>query len=241
MVKAKKFWNMKRANKTGEIYIYGDIVSYKWDDSDVTAKSFKDDLDALGDIDTLNIYINSAGGSVFQGQAIYSILKRHKAHKNVYIDGIAASIASVIAMAGDAIFMPKNAMVMIHRPWTIAIGNVDDMLAAAEALEKIGIAIKATYMERFKESEDKLQELLDAETWLTADECLEYGLCDEVTGEKQIAASLNSEVLSKYRNVPDFLKSAVGGDDLEERQRRAAIAEQSQKNIENLKKILGGL
>jgi ATP-dependent Clp protease protease subunit len=241
VVKAKKFWNMKRANKTGEIYIYGDIVSYKWDDSDVTAKSFKDDLDALGDIDTLNIYINSAGGSVFQGQAIYSILKRHKAHKNVYIDGIAASIASVIAMAGDAIFMPKNAMVMIHRPWTIAIGNVDDMLAAAEALEKIGIAIKATYMERFKESEDKLQELLDAETWLTADECLEYGLCDEVTGEKQIAASLNSEVLSKYRNVPDFLKSAVGGDDLEERQRRAAIAEQSQKNIENLKKILGGL
>jgi ATP-dependent Clp protease protease subunit len=241
VVKAKKFWNMKRANKTGEIYIYGDIVSYKWDDSDVTAKSFKDDLDALDDIDTLNIYINSAGGSVFQGQAIYSILKRHKAHKNVYIDGIAASIASVIAMAGDAIFMPKNAMVMIHRPWTIAIGNVDDMLAAAEALEKIGIAIKAIYMERFNQGEDKLQELLDAETWLTADECLEYGLCDEVTGEKQIAASLNSEVLSKYRNVPDFLKSAVGGDDLEERQRRAAIAEQSQKNIENLKKILGGL
>ena len=144
-------------------------------------------------------------------------------------------------MAGDAIFMPKNAMMMIHRPWTIAIGNVDDMLAAAEALEKIGIAIKATYMERFNQGEDKLQELLDAETWLTADECLEYGLCDEVTGEKQIAASLNSEVLSKYRNVPDFLKSAVGGDDLEERQRRAAIAEQSQKNIENLKKILGGL
>ncbi len=241
MVKAKKFWNMKKADKTGEIYIYGDIVSYKWDDSDVTAKSFKDDLDALDDIDTLNIYINSAGGSVFQGQAIYSILKRHKAHKNVYIDGIAASIASVIAMAGDAIFMPKNAMMMIHRPWTIAIGNVDDMLAAAEALEKIGIAIKATYMERFNQGEDKLQELLDAETWLTADECLEYGLCDEVTGEKQIAAYLNSEVLSKYRNVPDFLKSAVGGDDLEERQRRAAIAEQSQKNIENLKKILGGL
>lgn len=241
MVKAKKFWNMKKADKTGEIYIYGDIVSYKWDDSDVTAKSFKDDLDALDDIDTLNIYINSAGGSVFQGQAIYSILKRHKAHKNVYIDGIAASIASVIAMAGDAIFMPKNAMMMIHRPWTIAIGNVDDMLAAAEALEKIGIAIKAIYMERFNQGEDKLQELLDAETWLTADECLEYGLCDEVTGEKQIAAYLNSEVLSKYRNVPDFLKSAVGGDDLEERQRRAAIAEQSQKNIENLKKILGGL
>jgi ATP-dependent Clp protease protease subunit len=236
-----KFWSMNKANNAGELYIYGDIVAYKWDDSDITAKSFKEDLDAMGDIDTLNIYINSPGGNVFQGQAIYSILKRHKAYKNVYVDGIAASIASVIAMAGDAIFVPKNGMMMIHRPWTIAIGNMDDMLAAAESLEKIGISIKATYMERFKESEDKLQELLDAETWLTADECLEYGLCDEVTGEKQIAASLNSEVLSKYRNVPDFLKSAVGGDDLEERQRRAAIAEQSQKNIENLKKILGGL
>lgn len=235
-----KFWSMKKADTSGELYIYGDIVSYKWDDSDVTAKSFKADLDALGDIDTLNIYINSPGGSVFQGQAIYSILKRHKAHKNVYVDGIAASIASVIAMAGDAIFVPKNAMMMIHRPWTVAIGNIDDMLSAAEALEKIGISIKATYMERFKESEDKLQELLDAETWLTADECLEYGLCDEVTEEKQIAASLSSEVLSNYRNVPDFLKATSGGDGLEE-QKRAAIAEQSQKNVENLKKILGGL
>lgn len=235
-----KFWNMKKADKAGELYIYGDIVAYKWDDSDITAKSFKEDLDAMGDIDTLNIYINSPGGNVFQGQAIYSILKRHKAYKNVYVDGIAASIASVIAMAGDAIFVPKNGMMMIHRPWTVAIGNMDDMLAAAESLEKIGISIKATYMERFKESEDKLQELLDAETWLTADECLEYGLCDEITEEKQIAASVNSKVLANYRNVPEFLKSNVGGDEQEE-QKRAAIAERSQENIENLKKILGGL
>lgn len=235
-----KFWSMNKANNAGELYIYGDIVSYKWDDSDITAKSFKDDLDAMGDIDTLNIYINSPGGNVFQGQAIYSILKRHKAHKNVYVDGIAASIASVIAMAGDAIFVPKNGMMMIHRPWTFAIGNMDDMLAAAESLEKIGISIKATYMERFKESEDKLQELLDAETWLTADECLEYGLCDEITEEKQIAASLNSEVLSNYRNVPESLKTNSGGGALEE-QKRVAIAEQSKKNIESLKKILGGL
>lgn len=235
-----KFWSMNKADKAGELYIYGDIVAYKWDDSDITAKSFKEDLDAMGDIDTLNIYINSPGGNVFQGQAIYSILKRHKAYKNVYVDGIAASIASVIAMAGDAIFVPKNGMMMIHRPWTIAIGNMDDMLAAAESLEKIGISIKATYMERFKESEDKLQELLDAETWLTADECLEYGLCDEITEEKQIAASLNSEVLSNYRNVPESLKTNSGGGALEE-QKRVAIAEQSKKNIESLKKILGGL
>lgn len=235
-----KFWSMNKADKAGELYIYGDIVAYKWDDSDITAKSFKEDLDAMGDIDTLNIYINSPGGNVFQGQAIYSILKRHKAYKNVYVDGIAASIASVIAMAGDAIFVPKNGMMMIHRPWTVAIGNMDDMLAAAESLEKIGISIKATYMERFKESEDKLQELLDAETWLTADECLEYGLCDEITEEKQIAASVNSKVLANYRNVPEFLKSNVGGDEQEE-QKRAAIAERSQENIENLKKILGGL
>lgn len=239
-VSKTRFWSMKKAENTGELYIYGDIVSDKWDDSDVTAKSFKKDLDDLGDIDTLNIFINSPGGSVFQGQAIHSILTRHKAHKNVYVDGLAASIASVIAMAGDAIFVPKNAMMMIHRPWTFAYGNVDDMLAAAEALEKIGISIKATYMERFNQSEEKLQELLDAETWLTADECLEYGLCDEVTEEKQIAASLNSEVLSNYKKVPEFFKVTSGGDDQEEKS-RAAIAEQSQKNIENLKKILGGL
>src|SRR5690606_36202342 len=95
----KKFWKVKNAaDDTGELYIYGEITPYKWDDTDTTAQSFKEDLDALGDIKTLNVYINSPGGSVFQGQAIYIILKRQKVRVNVHIDGLAASIASVVAM-----------------------------------------------------------------------------------------------------------------------------------------------
>lgn len=241
MHKTKKCWEVKNAAETvGEVYIYGDIVPYKWDDTDTTAKSFKDDLDSLGDIETLNIYINSPGGEVFNGQAIYTILKRHKAKKNVYIDGLAASIASVIAMAGDAIFVPKNAMMMIHRPWTFAIGNMDDMLEAAASLEKIGKSIKATYMERFTGGEEKFDELYNAETWLTADECLEYGLCDEITEEKQIAACVDSEILARYKNVPDSMKAQKelqGGGALTESERTALI-EQCRESIDNIHKTL---
>jgi ATP-dependent Clp protease protease subunit len=115
VVKTKsKFWSFKALDKkTGELTLYGEIASVTWYGDEVTPKEFKADLDALGDIDTLNIYINSSGGDVFAGQAIHSMLKRHKANKNVYIDGLAASISSVIAMAGDTIFMPKNAFVAL--------------------------------------------------------------------------------------------------------------------------------
>ena len=136
--KNKRFWNFKALDeKTGELTLYGEISNETWWGDEVTPKEFKSDLDNLGEIDTLNIYINSPGGDVFAGQTIYSILKRHKAHKNVYIDGLAASIASVIAMAGNTIFMPKNAMMMIHNPWTVGMGNADEFRKLAEDLDKI--------------------------------------------------------------------------------------------------------
>ncbi|KMM55666.1 Clp protease ClpP, partial [Bacillus glycinifermentans] len=112
----KKFWEIKAAKndaKTGEIYIYSEISSAQFWGDEVTAQTFKEDLDGLGEVSALNIYINSPGGSVFEGNSIYNIIKRHKAHVNVYVDGLAASIASVIAMSGDTIFMPANAMMMI--------------------------------------------------------------------------------------------------------------------------------
>ena len=206
----KPFWEVKAAaNRSGDVYIYGSVVSYKWDedDGDVTAATFKQDLDALGDIDTLNIYINSPGGSVFQGQAIYSQLKRHKAHKNVYVDGIAASIASVIAMAGDTVYMPKNAMMMVHNPWDIVMGNAEDMRKHADSLDKIRGALVAAYMSRLegKTSEETLSDLMDAETWLTAQECLDYGFADELLEEREIAASADPEWLARYKNVPKDL------------------------------------
>ena len=210
--KAKKFWTFKAlANNEGELYLYGEVASAEswWGDGEeVTPKGFKAELDALGDISTLNVYVNSPGGDVFAGQAIYSQLKRYKATVNVHIDGLAASIASVIAMAGDTIHMPSNSMMMIHNAWSIAMGNAKDFRKMADDLDKIGLSIQETYLAKATGLEkDKLVELLDAETWLTAQECMDLGLCDVVEEEKAIAASVQDlEILAKYKNTPKFIK-----------------------------------
>ncbi|MEY8414798.1 head maturation protease, ClpP-related [Tissierella praeacuta] len=204
--KNKKFWNFKALDKSaGELTLYGEISNETWWGDEVTPKEFKADLDNLGEIDTLNIYINSPGGDVFAGQTIYSILKRHKAHKNIYIDGLAASIASVIAMAGNTIFMPKNSMMMIHNPWTIGMGNASDFRKLAEDLDKIRESLIAAYENQSMLTKDEIIEIMDNETWLTAKECEEYGFCHVVEEEKQIAASIDLEVLERYRNTPKGL------------------------------------
>ena len=174
----KKFWNFINKGKTGELMLYGEISSVTWYGDEVTPKNFKADLDALGDIDTLNIYINSPGGDVFAGQSIYSMLTRHKAKKTVYVDGLAASISSVIAMAGDVIKMPKNAMMMIHNAWTIAAGNKDDLRKIAEDMEKIDETIVGVYAAKTGKSEEDIKALMDAETWMGADEAVELGFAD---------------------------------------------------------------
>lgn len=188
--------NFKAKSKDeADIEIYSDIGESWWGES-ITAKKFKKDLEALGDVKKLNIYINSLGGSVFDGQAIYSQLKRHKAEKTVYIDGIAASIASVIALAGDKIIMPKNALFMIHRAWTFQIGNANDMRKMADDLDVVDETILNVYREKTALLRDEILELMDAETWMTADEALDYGFVDEIAPEKAIAASLNQNMLN---------------------------------------------
>ena len=178
----KKFYNfINNTDNSANLYIYGTITSWRWDDEDVSADSFKKELEDLGDIDILNVHINSCGGEVFQGLAIYNLLKQHKATVNVYIDGIAASIASVIAMAGDKIFIPKTALMMIHNCSTWTRGNSKDLRKTADDMDKIMKALKASYMSRIKITEDKLQELLDEESYLTADECIEMGFADIIT------------------------------------------------------------
>ena len=200
----KKFWSFKALDKkTGELTLYGEIASDTWYGDEVTPKEFKADLDKLGDIDTLNIYINSSGGDVFAGQAIHSMLKRHKAHKNVYIDGLAASIASVVVMAGDTIYMPKNAMMMIHNPWTFGLGNAAEFRKLAEDLDKIRESLIVAYEERSALTRDEIIKIMDSETWLTADECFEYGFCDVVEKEKQMAACIDKNLLARYKNTPE--------------------------------------
>ncbi|PKE61557.1 Clp protease ClpP [Macrococcoides caseolyticum] len=139
---------MKVLNEsTAEIDIYGAIESEGWF-SESSAKRFNNELKELGDVSKIYLNINSPGGDVFEGQAIYSMLKRHKAHIVARIDGCAASIASVIAMAGDTVSMPNNAMLMIHDPWTFAIGNSREMRKVADDLDKINESIVNTYLNK---------------------------------------------------------------------------------------------
>ncbi|MEG2937995.1 MAG: Clp protease ClpP [Vagococcus sp.] len=209
MTKTNKFWNMViLPNAEAEISILGEVVPTGWEwEGDTSAHSFKKDLDKLGDIETINLHINSPGGSVFEGVAIGSMLKQHKAKVNVYVDGLAASIASVIAMSGDAIFMPKNAMMMVHNPWNVMAGNAKDFRKAADDLDKIGSSMKESYLMKAGEKlpGHMLDNLLDNETWLSAHEAFNYGLCDEILDENTVAASVSDDLFAKYRNVPKSL------------------------------------
>ena len=204
--KPKKFWNFKVLDeKTGELTLYGEISDISWWGDEVTPKQFKEDLDALGEIETLNVFINSPGGDVFAGQAIYSMLKRHKATVVVYVDGLAASIASLVAMAGDKVIMPANAMLMIHNPWTWCWGNANDFRKLAEDLDKIRDSMIVAYESRSALTTEEIKELLDAETWLTAKDCLEYGFADGIEEAKEVAACVDKKYLGRYKNAPKEL------------------------------------
>lgn len=203
----KKFWSMVLNGSVADISIFGEIVSagWEWDESETSANTFQKDLKSLGEVTEINLHINSPGGSVFEGVAIYQMLIQHKAKINVYIDGLAASIASVIAMAGDVIYIPNNAMMMVHNPWTYALGNANELRKQAEDLDKIGSSMRESYLNKAgkKISEEDLTVLLDNETWLSAKEAVDYGLADELLPENRVAACVSKELFAKYKNVPE--------------------------------------
>lgn len=185
-----RFWALKQSalrNDVLQLYIYGDVEGNYWDwwtgqeiESDTSAEHFRQELAQYPNAGEIEIYINSYGGEVFEGTAIYNQLKRHPAHKTVYIDGFACSIASVIAMAGDEIVMPRNTLMMIHNMWMGAVGNAAALRKAADDLDVINAAGRQAYLLKAgdKLTEEKLTELMDAETWLTAQDCIDLGLAD---------------------------------------------------------------
>lgn len=191
-----------KGDRSADIFIYEQIGVDWWDDSGVSAKTFINDLNGL-DVENINLYINSPGGDVFDGNAIYNALKRHKAKIGVVVDGIAASIASIIAMAGDSIEMPENAMMMVHDPSGMVCGTADDMLGMAEALEKVKTGLVAAYRDKSGLEEDVISKLMTDETWLTAEEAVGYGLADTMTGKVNMQASISGRF--NYKNIPDFL------------------------------------
>ena len=197
------------------MYIDGEIVTDEYEDTGTSAAGFRNALKSLGDVKSINLHINSPGGSVFEGIAIYNMLKQNSARINVYIDGLAASIASVIAMSGDAIFMPSNSMMMVHNPWVMAIGNASELRKQADDLDQITKSSVQTYLAKAgdKLDEKTLTQLMDDETWLTAQEAVDYGLADEVMEPNKAVASINKQFVSRYRHVPEQLIKQAEHDD----------------------------
>lgn len=174
----KRSWfnlSFDEATATADIYLYNDIGFFG-----VTADDFKEQLLSLNAKD-INVYINSMGGEVPDGMAIYNMLKRHNGKKTVHIDGMAASIASVIAMAGDEIVMPETALMFIHQPWTMTVGNAKDLQRTAEHLEKTEATIVAAYVAKTGRDAAFISKLLSEEKTLNAREAVDLGFADKIT------------------------------------------------------------
>ena len=194
---------------TCDLYFYGDIVdswSGAWDDTDQYPQAIKEFLDEAKD-KNINIYINSGGGSVFAGMAIYNMLKRHQGYKTVYVDGLAGSIASVIALAGDKVIIPSNAYMMIHKPWSGLYGNSTELREMADTLDKIEEGILNVYNENLAENADfeVVKAMVNAETWLTGDEASKYFNIN--VSESVDAVACASDYFNKYNKVPKNLSN----------------------------------
>ena len=184
MPKQLKFWNVMKNDeeKSAELILYGSIGSDEyWDD--ISDKAFKQDIENLGDVENITLHINSPGGSVFSAVAIANTLKNHKAKITANIDGLAASAATIITSACDTVRMPKNALFMVHNPITFAYGNNQDMQKTLEMLNKVKNSIIETYLNKVKTDKETLSELMDNETWMSAEEAKEYGFVDEILDE----------------------------------------------------------
>lgn len=203
------WWEIRNAtgeDEPTELLIYGYIG--EWDD--VNSRDVATQLQSVTSKE-IHVKINSYGGSVFTAQAILSTLKRHPAAVTVFIDGIAASAATIIAMAGERVVIPSNAMMMIHNPLTWAGGNAADFREYADMLDKIRDSIIAAYQGKTSLSREKLVALMDAETWISADEAVELGFADEVETALRIAASIDNGILTvngmsfdsaRFTNIP---------------------------------------
>lgn len=217
-------YRIRAAAKGAELYLYDVIGGWM---GGITAKQVVDDVKALGKIDTLSVHINSPGGDVFEGLAIYNVLKQHPADVIIDIDGLAASIASLISMAGDTIRIADNALMMVHNPMGGQFGTAAELRAKADVMDQIRENMIATYDKRTQLGAEKLSELADAETWMNAAEAKRLGFVDEITDELQMAACFD---LSSFKNAPKLETGAPRSNPF-----RARIAA----NDGRLKKVLG--
>lgn len=219
----------KVTEKEATVYLYDEISWFGID-----AEQFIKDLNDIT-AKTINIRFNSPGGSVFDGTAVFNAIKQHKAKTVSHIDGLAASISSVIALASDEIRMAENAFLMIHDPWGIVIGGADVMREEADLLDKIGGTIRKTYSDKTGKDDKEIKKLMKAETWMTADEALEMGFIDVIDkDEEDEKAKATLFDLSVFANVPEGLmgeKQTPTARDLEKALRDVGISQKQAKVI----------
>lgn len=191
-----------------ELIIFGEITSNKWAEEEVDPSEVRELLETIDTDDDLDIYINSIGGNFMAGIAIYNMLQRHKGHKRVFIEGVAASIASVIAMVGDEIIIPANAHIMIHKSWNLVCGNADMLREKAEQFDRFDSIMAQAYLTRAIEgiTEERFLELMKAETWLQGVEAQAYFKV-KLDEASDVVACLDGGLYKKYKLPNEFLKS----------------------------------
>ncbi|HWL70421.1 MAG TPA: head maturation protease, ClpP-related [Geminicoccus sp.] len=202
---AKRRWFEARATgeRAAEVMIYDDIGMWG-----LRAKDFIEEVKALGDLDKITVGINSYGGEVFDGLAIYNFLNRQKGEVVIRVDGLAASIASVIAMAGDEIIMPENAMMMIHDPSGLVWGRADDMREMADVLDKMKGSLISAYRDKSGMEDEEIAQLMRNETWLDAADAKKRGLADTIS--KPVSITNRADLGDRFSNVPAALACVDG-------------------------------
>ena len=244
----KKFYEFKnKSPSTADLFIYGEIVQEKSVDywtgeesqTDVGLKKKKKELDDIGNVQKINLYINSPGGDVFTASTMISMLQRKKdagTHIDAYVDGLSASAASFLMMVADNLYLYKNSTVMVHKPMSWAVGNAIDMQKTIDALNKIEENVMLPmYMNKSKVSEDEIRSLINDETWLSASDMDKYFNVTILNEEKVAVANIHSNLFKNYHNVPDFIKKSLKNEEKEQKKEKNS-PKIDEKTLENDKK-----
>lgn len=199
-----KYYQLAKHENTATLHIFGDIVDDVYSDG-VCALSFAYDLEQLGEVDSIDVYINSYGGSVSQGFSIYNQLRNHPAKVRTIVDGFACSIASVIFLAGDERIMQGASLLMIHNPWTMSCGNANELRKIADDLDKMGQVSVDLYCQITGLDESTIKEMMDKETWLSASDALELGFATDIIKNESseplsVVQSVRTNLINKILN-----------------------------------------
>lgn len=222
------YMNLDTSANRASLYFYGDICGSAWESEWYEdGKAPQDVVDFLNELDNsnkpLDVFVNSGGGDVFGGIAIYNILKRYQGEKTAHIDGIAASIAGIIPFSCDKVKAPASAQIMMHKPYTYCAGNADDLRKCIESLDACESSIINIYMEHVKDgiTREKIKEMIDRETWLTCEEASKY-FNIEIEDSEPVSAYI-SDYFTNYRHIPENLKLSEDSSEIHDKKRKLQL------------------